>query len=93
MQIDLPVYVFNTGAQYTDKGQRIAWVPLARNLHDDTVLVAFYDVDRCVYNLVRVHGEPSDSKVHEEYLNCRYVRSMLMSQPIEALLRIAASSI
>lgn len=92
--ITAPIYTFNTGRQYTTEGQRIAWLPLLREVgtDGDSTLVAFYDVDRGVHNVVRVKGVPGDDKVLEQYDQCAYVRTVIMSHTIEDLLREAAAA-
>lgn len=86
------IRAFQTGARYSADGQRIAYAPLLHHMEGYT-LVGFYDVDRHVYNVVKIVGEPTDEKVHQEYLNCRYVREVWIPGPVQDALREAASKV
>jgi hypothetical protein len=58
------IHAFNTGAWYTEKGQRIAWTVLS------TGNIAMLDIDRGIdYVLPRpVTGTPTNAYVHHMYL-------------------------
>lgn len=84
----MKINTYNTGATYSPMGQRVAWTVLLEVSGDS--LVAFFDADRHVHNLVRVAGEPTNEKVHAEYLDCRYLREFLVPQNILDALQCAA---
>jgi hypothetical protein len=63
----MKVHMFNTGRQYTQFGQRIAWVPV-----DDGDWVVFVDVDRCIEGSMRFHTEPTGGQVLRRYDHCDY---------------------
>lgn len=88
------IKVFNTGAQYSAEGQRIAYMEIAREVGNNHTLVAFYDGDRNVSNIVRIPQwvADQDAAVHREYLNCNYVREMIIPGPMEDALRKAAQA-
>ena len=86
------IKTFNTGAGYSPEGQRIAYMEIAREVGNNHTLVAFYDGDRNVSNIVRIPQwvADQDAAVHREYLNCNYVRDMIIPGPMEDALRAAA---
>ncbi len=86
----MKINTYNTGATYSPMGQRVAWTVLLRETVSGSSLVAFFDADRHVHNLVRVAGEPTKEKVHAEYLNCNYLREFLVPQNILDGLQCAA---
>lgn len=55
------VRAFNTGRQYTARGQRIGWVVLS------TGNVAMVDVDRMIDYVLTIEGEPTNAKVLAAY--------------------------
>lgn len=84
------INVYNTNAAYGAQGQRVAWAVLLKEAKDDSSIIAFYDADRDVHNLVRVRGEPTNQKVHEQYLECNYLREYIVPFNINGHLKMAA---
>lgn len=85
----MKIHTVNTGAQYSEHGQRIAWVNLGVMLNCRS-LVAFYDADRMVHNVVRVDGLVTQEAFLKAYLRCDYERSMWLSAELQEELRVAA---
>lgn len=87
------INVFNTGAQYSKHGQRIAWMEIGREVGSGR-LVAFYDGDRHISQIVRIPGwcEDDNAAVAGAYLRTEYVRNMIIPGPMEDALRTAAQS-
>ena len=82
------IKTFNTGAGYSQEGQRIAYLPLVHC--GDDLLVAMVDVDRGIDYVLKVGYPYDDEAVAQAYLNNRTERSMWLPQPVKDLLRGAA---
>lgn len=91
----MKIKAFNTGAKYTEQGQRIAYMQLCR-IDSEDALVAMVDVDRQLDYVLRVEayrGPITDQKVHEAYLNCRYERDCWLDAETKAALTAAALAV
>lgn len=88
---DVPLYAFNTGRQYSSKGQRIAWVPILGTAQG--VLVAFYDVDRMINGVVRIDGVISDDRVLAAYDAGGYTQHGWISHTLQDALKAAAEAL
>ena len=87
------IKVFNTGRQYTAEGQRIAWMEIAREVGGGK-LVAFYDGDRHVSNVVRIPAwcQDEQAEVLKQYDECNYIRSYILPGQLEDELRAKAQA-
>jgi len=87
----MKINTFNTGREYTEHGQRIAWTLLLREVGGGNI-VAFVDADRGVSNVVRVPGHlfPENLTVLLQYDECAYLRNYLIPGDVEDALREAA---
>lgn len=87
------IKVFNTGRQYTAEGQRIAWMEIAREVGGGK-LVAFYDGDRHVSNVVRIPAwcQDEQAEVLKQYDECNYIRSYILPGELEDELRAKAKA-
>lgn len=85
------IHTFNTGREYTEHGQRIAWTLLLREVGGGNI-VAFVDADRGVSNVVRVPGHlfPENLTVLLQYDECAYLRNYFIPGEVEVALRDAA---
>ena len=92
----MKIRVFNTGRMYTSKGQRIAYAPLLR-IAGAGHLVAFYDVDRMIHQVVRVHRTvlseaEMDAAVLAQYDASAYIHEYIPVGAIEDALREAGEA-
>ncbi|MDH1555935.1 hypothetical protein N5E86_15890 [Stutzerimonas stutzeri] len=87
----MKIHTFNTGREYTKHGQRVAWALLLREVGGGNI-VAFFDADRGVSNVVRVDGHmlPDNLGVLNQYDKRAYLRNYLIPGDVEDALREAA---
>lgn len=68
---------FNTGRQYTDKGQRIIAIEVEVGVcpifDSELTTVEFHDIDRHVAGRITIDGSITEAKVMHMYDNGRYV--------------------
>lgn len=83
------IKTFNTGAGYSQEGQRIAYMPLAHR-GDATMLVAMVDADRGINYVLAVAYPYDDGAVLDAYLNNRTESNMWLPQAMKDLLLAAA---
>ena len=83
------IKTFNTGAGYSQEGQRIAYMPLAHR-GDATMLVAMVDADRGINYVLAVAYPYDDEAVAQAYLNNRTESNMWLPQAMKDLLLAAA---
>lgn len=88
----MKIHTFNTGREYTEHGQRIAWGVLVREAISGASIVAFVDVDRHISEVVRVKGHrlPTDFDVLKQYDERAYLPTYIIPESVEDALQEAA---
>ena len=88
MSMNALIKTFNTGAQYTEHGQRIAYMTLVNC--NDGQLVAMVDADRGIDYALKVQYPYDDAAVSRAYLNNCVESGMWLTQAVKDLLLAAA---
>lgn len=86
----MKIHTMNTGRQYSEHGQRIAYTIIGTTGRGN--LVAFYDADRHVHNVAVVQGLVTDSAFLDAYDHCRYDHLIWLTAEQQDVLRLAAEN-
>ena len=85
------IHTFNTGRAYSEHGQRVAYIHLMNSI-DGFTIVAFYDCDRGLGEIVNLPYPAGQEELMRAYDACAYRKDMYFAQELQDALKAAAEN-